>query len=48
MKKFYRIIKILDFFEHAIILALCMFELTNVYYIYLIFIHNTSFALFSF
>ena len=39
-KKFYRIIKILDFFEHTLILTKClvpcMFELTDVYYINLI------------
>ena len=39
-QKFYRIIKILDFFEHALIptkcLVPCMFELTDVYYINLI------------
>ena len=39
-KKFYRIIKILDFFEHMLILTKClvpcMFELTDVYYINLI------------
>ena len=41
-KKFYRIIKILDFFEHTLILTKClvpyMLELTNVYYMNLILI----------
>ena len=31
--KFYRINKILDFFEHTLILINCMFDLTDVYYI---------------
>ena len=39
-KKFYRIIKILDFFKHALILTKClvpcMFKITDVYYINLI------------